>query len=405
MGLDRNGAAMNVPMGRIATSSSADATVLAAAGHRRKRLEQLLGLALAYRDCSRKELARTLGRDPTKLIPGTGVPKLDLVVELATVLDWPVGDVVDYLWATPAGDDDADEPDAQTTAAAHLREARRCRDEGRYREIVDSATRRLAEPGISRAHRRALQAVLAEAYYALWSLVEALAISRDLLDAYRARPPQTRQDKRTHAIALYLSGQTQRRLMMFEPRRIRPLGKAARSDLEEALVLCRRLSLDRDDPELEGKADTCIGAMIEIDVAIGARRPLDGLGQLMAGLDHIRDTTTFGAERLESYGWWCIYGCNIALRHLDDERELQQHMAVFTNKADEISNLLDDWPMRERVFTMQHTRWERAAGSTGFEIPVIIDSDDVRIITGAMGRFPFFKDTGWRILRTAQIIE
>jgi len=322
---------------------------------------------------------------------------------LATVLDWPVGDVVTYLWAPPA--DSNDEPDATTTTAAHLREARRCRDEGRYREVVDIATRRLGQPDISRAHRRALHAVLADAYYALWSLVEALAISRDLLDSYRASPPQTNQDKRTHAIALYLSGQTQRRMMFFEPRRTRALGKAARSDLAEALVLCRRLSLDRDDAELEGKADICVGAMIEADVAIGTRRPLDGLAELMAGLERVRDPTTLGDERLESYGWWCIYGCNIALRHLDDERELQQHMAVFTNKADEISNLLDDWPMRERVFTMQHTRWERATGSTGFEIPVVIDSDDVRIITGAMGRFPFFKDTGWRILRTAQIIE
>jgi len=388
-----------------ATLETPETEALAAASHRRRRLEQILGLAIAYRQCTRKELARILGRDPTKLVPGTGIPKLDFVVELATVLDWPVGDVVDYLWATPAGDDDTDEPDAQTTAAAHLREARRCRDEGRYREIVDSATRRLAEPGISPAQRRALQVVLAEAYYALWSLVEALAISRDLMDAYRASAPQTRQDKRTHAIAMYLCGQTQRRLMSFEPRRTRPLAKAARVDLEEALVLCRRLALDRDDPELEGKADTCVGAMIEVDVAIGACRPLDGLTQLLAGIEHVRDTTTFSDERLESYGWWCIYGCNIALRHLDDERELQQHMAVFTNKADEIANLLGDWAMRERVFTMQHTRWERAAGSTGFEIPVIIDKDDVRIITGAMGRFPFFRDTGWRILRTAQVIE
>ena len=385
------------------TLETPDIEALAAAAVRRRRLEQMLSLAIAYRNCTRKELARTLGRDPTKLVPGTGIPKLDLVVELATVLDWPVGDVVDYLWAPPAGSDD--EPDAATTTAAHLREARRCRDDGRYREVVDIVTRRLGEPDISRAHRRALQAVLAESYYALWSLVEALAISRDLLVAYRASPPQTRQDKRTYAIALYLSGQTQRRMISFEPRRTRTLGKAARSDLAEALVLCRRLSLDRDDPELEGKADTCVGAMIEADVAIGTRRPLDGLAELMAGLERVRDTTTFCDERLESYGWWCIYGCNIALRHLDDERELQQHMAVFTNKADEIANLLDDWPMRERVFTMQHTRWERAAGSTGFEIPVVIDSDDVRIITGAMGRFPFFKDTGWRILRSAQIIE
>ena len=46
-----------------------------------------------------------------------------------------------------------------------------------------------------------------------------------------------------------------------------------------------------------------------------------------------------------------------------------------------------------------------AAGSTGFEIPHVIDNDDVRIITGTMGRFPSFRPTGWRILETAQIID
>ena len=66
---------------------------------RRKRLERLLELAQAYKGWSRKELARTLGRDPTKLVPGTGIPKLDLVVELAGVLDWPVGDVAGFLWS------------------------------------------------------------------------------------------------------------------------------------------------------------------------------------------------------------------------------------------------------------------------------------------------------------------
>ncbi len=110
-------------------------------------------------------------------------------------------------------------------------------------------------------------------------------------------------------------------------------------------------------------------------------------------------------DRLESYGWWCIFGCNIALRHLSNERDLQQHMAVLTNKADEIANQLDNWAMRERVFTMHYTRWERATGSTGFEIPCVIDTDDVRIITGTMGRFPTFRDTGWRILQSAQVVD
>ncbi len=399
---------MTVPMGHIATSSAADATALAAAGHRRKRLEQLLGLALAYRDCSRKDLARTLGRDPTKLIPGTGVPKLDLVVELATVLDWPVGDVVAYLWSPPSNNGYANHDDgvpATNTAAADLREALRLRGGGRYLDIVATATRGLNEPGLSPARRRCLRSILADAYYALWSLVEALAVARDLLVTYRAAAPRTRQDQKIHALALYLSGQTQRRLVSIESRRTRPLASAARRDLEQSLALCRRLALERDDAALEGMANTCVGAMIEMDVAIGSRRPSDGLAQLLSGLDQARDTAALCPERLESYGWWCIYGCNIALRHLDDERELQQHMAVFTNKADEISEKLDDWSLRERVFTMQHTQWERAAGSTGFRIPCVIDNDDVRVITGAMGRFPCFRETGWCILESAQIIK
>ena len=80
-------------------------------------------------------------------------------------------------------------------------------------------------------------------------------------------------------------------------------------------------------------------------------------------------------------------------------------MAVLTNKADEIADRLDNWAMRERVFTMQYTRWERAMISTGFDIPCVIDSDDVRVIAGTMGRFPTFRDTGWRILQSAQIVD
>ena len=146
--------------------------------------------------------------------------------------------------------------------------------------------------------------------------------------------------------------------------------------------------------------------MIEADVALGQRSPADALAELTAGLDVVRDLDDgLVGDRLESYGWWCIFGCNIALRHLECERQLQQTMAILTNKADEIADRLDNWSMRERVFTMQHTRWERAVTSSGFEIPCVIDTDDVRVIAGTMGRFPAFRDTGWRILQSARIID
>ncbi|MEE8129337.1 MAG: hypothetical protein V3T48_03565, partial [Vicinamibacterales bacterium] len=74
---------------------------------RRKRLEQLLDLAQTYKGCSRKQLASALGRDPTKLVPKTGIPKLDMVVELAGALDWPVGEVASFLWGDRAPDSDS----------------------------------------------------------------------------------------------------------------------------------------------------------------------------------------------------------------------------------------------------------------------------------------------------------
>jgi hypothetical protein len=376
-----------------------------AATRRRRRLEQLLRLALAYRDCSRKELARVLGRDPTKLVPGTGIPKLDLVVELAGVLDWPVGEVASYLWNNHAAPADAARASAQQRARAHRRDALAWRRLGRYLDVVGSATRGLQETGAAPALRRRLQAILGEAYYALWSLVESRCICRDLLDGYEAQPPQTADDRRTQAFASFVSGQTARRRISVEPHRSKHLAADARQDLERALELYRRLAVDDDDELLAGRANTCLGAIIETDVILGGLRPSDAVARLSAGLDRIRDPTGPSGPRLESYGWWCIFGCNIALRHLADERAVQQHMAVFTNKADEIANELDNWSMRERVFTMQYTRWERAAGSTCFEIPCVIDSDDVRVITGTIGRFPTFRETGWRILHTAQIVD
>ena len=73
-------------------------------------------------------------------------------------------------------------------------------------------------------------------------------------------------------------------------------------------------------------------------------------------------------DELESFGWWCIFGCNVALRAERDERRVQSAMAIFTNKADEIAERLDHWAMRERVFTMEHTRRERSGEAADFEI-------------------------------------
>ena len=67
------------------------------AERRRTRLAHLLDLGQNYKSCTRKELARALGRDPTKLIPGSGVPKLDLVsVRVGETAAHKVGAVIGF---------------------------------------------------------------------------------------------------------------------------------------------------------------------------------------------------------------------------------------------------------------------------------------------------------------------
>ncbi len=409
---------------------------------RKGRLERLLELAQAYRGWNRKDLAKALGRDPTKLVPGTGIPKLDLVVQLAGVLDWPVGDVVGYLWHVNGVAEKAASGVAETfeTVDAAAREAHRegryqdmadlarkayelaqtpdqralsCNRSigawdgmGRYTELVKAARLGLGEPGVSADIRRVIQANLAVGYYSLWSLVESRSIAQEMIDWYAAHPPESFRDRRTHGFALYVSGNSYRRLISIEPQRARELAGLASVHLEQARRRFIELAAERPDAEyLAGVANTCAGGLIETEVELGLRDPPSALAEYLKGLDRVGDDCDkLVGDWLESYGWWCIFGCNVALRHVSSERELQQHMAVFTNKADEIANRLDNWAMRERVFTMHYTRWERASGATGFQIPCVIDTEDVRIITGAMGRFPTFRETGWRILRSAQVV-
>jgi len=411
------------------------------AEQRRLRLAQLLDLAQTYQGCTRKALARTLGRDPTKLIPGSGVPKLDLVVDLSRVLDWSVDDVVEFLWVEDEPKADAFEADADYEALDKA--AGEAYRSGRFRLMIDLAkrAREVATTGAQRARagnreaggwdglgrfqnilpalqgalqehpvdadvRRMLQSNLANTYYCLWSLVEARALAAELIHHYKDHPPDGIRDRRTQAYAYYVSGNTYRRLITQEPGLAKDHATAALTDLEVAGTLYRNLARELEDHSYDGIANTCDGGIIEAEVVLERRSAKDAIATLTAGLDHVQEAVdNEHAAHVESYGWWSIFGCNIALRSLSDEHELQQRMAVFTNKADEIAEHLDNWAIRERVFTMDHSRWERARGCTGFDIPRVVDDDDVRIITGTMARFPTFRDTGWRILESAKVIR
>lgn len=406
---------------------------------RRRRLAHLLELAQNYRGWSRRELARALGRDPTKLIPGSGIPKLDLVVDLAAVLDWSVEDVVGFFWSREEAAEETAEQRSHDFAGldqqardAHRsgqymlmtklaetaygiaqtpdERARACNREaggwdgmGRFQNSLRAVQRGLQEPGVGGELRRMLQSNLANAYYTLWSLVEAKSIAGDLIEWYRHNPPESPRDRRSQAFAHYVRGHAHRRLLGNEHDRAVHFARLAQQDLSLAEQLYLDIERETGDASFAGIANTCRGGRIEVDVTLGLRTPGAAVEAFRRGLDADIAEARPG-DWLESWGWWCIFACNVILRSISDEQELQHLMAIFTNKADEIAEALDSWTIRERVFTMEHTRWERAVGCTGFQIPHTVDKEDIRVITGTMARFPAFRETGWHILRSARLV-
>lgn len=404
---------------------------------RKERLHRLLDLARVSRGWTRAELARALGRDPTKLYTDSGNPKLDFVVALAETLEWPVDEVVGALWddsGAPEGGDPGEFEDLDRQAmAAHAageysrmvetaqrqysiartpeQRALACNREaggwdglGRYPKALDAVRRGLQESPISGDLRLRLQGNLANAYYTLWELAPALGTAQVLVEWHTANPPSEPKQMKRWAFSHYVRGNTYRRLMSTEPENRESHALRAKADLEKAREMYLDLAKRLDDESLAGIANTCRGGLMQVDVELGLREASGAIDELMDGLGAVVDTGKAAVgDWLESYGWWCIFGGNIALRHLKGRR-LQQVMAVFTNKALEIAERLDNWAMRERVFTMQYALHEVMVDSTDFDIDFTIDDEDRRLIAGAMGRFPRFRGVGWRILNTAKLV-
>ncbi|MBC8522843.1 hypothetical protein H8D29_02845 [PVC group bacterium] len=406
---------------------------------RKSRLEQLLELAQTYRGWTRRELAKTLGRDPTKLIPNSGSPKIDLVMFIAEILDWTVDEVAKWLCDGEESktftqskssfetlDTDAKHAhrngeyremikiandalgvakNAEERARAYNRIAGGYDGLGRFSKVLRAAQSGLREHPVTTSLRLLLQTTAANAHYTLWELDEAQGMAQRVVDVYKESPPETNRDLVAQAHAWFVLGQSQRRMLDINPEQSVTHAETARKSLTCAAELYESIAKNIHD-SFGGIANTCRGGIIEVEVVLGRHDAREALARVVDGLNPVIDVTNVKkGDWLESYGWWCIFGCNIVLRHISDERDLQRYMALFTNKADEVANRLDHWAMRERVFSMQFEGRHRLIGWTGQDIPVVIDREDIRLITGTMGRFPQFKETGWSLLNTSNVIR
>ena len=395
-----------------------------------------MDLARVYRGWSRQELASNLGRDLSKVVPDSGNPKLDLVVALAEALDWSIGDVAQCVWdepmqLPPCGLDFA-ALDAQAMEAHRAGDWRRLVAGGAMllRAASTPAERARALNRISGGHdglgrhgksleciREALSLApltpglelmlrvnLCGAHYSLWHVAEARAAARELVEQFEARAPEGRLERVAQAFALMYRGQCARRAIAAMPDTAKRNATEARADLERAGTLFSKLAREFGDDSYGGVANTCRGALMEVDCALGTLDPVDAVATITEALGGVEDPQLAPpGDWLESYGWWCIFGCNIAVRYLQDP-QFHRAMAIFTNKAVEIADRLDNWSLRERAFSLEQARRDRLQKSTGFDAEWVLDEEEVRTITGTMGRFPSFRETGWKILTEARIV-
>ncbi|HBS29660.1 MAG TPA: hypothetical protein DEB06_09480 [Phycisphaerales bacterium] len=408
---------------------------------RKERLEALVHLARVSKGWNRAQLAKALGRDPTKLLPESANPKMDYLVSLAEVLEWPVGEVVEAIWSGADSPLAAETPQGETFEAlneelmgavrrgdykavvslgqrmyrvarsaderahASVREAAGWDGLGRYQKVLEVVQRGLRQGPMSVRLRLVLQASLANAQYTLWDLTPALGTSEVLARWYASNPPEKQHDWKRVAYVHYVRGNTHRRLMAMEPENLLLHAESAKADLEQSRSSYTRLAGELADPSLLGVANTCRGGLIEVGVELKERSPSEAVALMRSELAASVDLgPTVAGDWIESWGWWCIFASNIAMRHLTGP-ERQQALKWLLGKALEVADRLDNWSMRERVFTIQFALHDRLSAETGLDLPLTINEEDRSVISATMSRFPSFRPTAWRILETAQVVS
>ena len=330
---------------------------------------------------------------------------------------------------------------------------------GRYTRVLECVREGLAEREIGTDIRTMLTVNLANAHYTLWNLQEARSIAEGVLERFAGEAPVARIDRVAEAFGRALRGHARRRMLATaEPgAELDAAAASAVHDLRLAAELYRRLADDYGDAQYEALAHTARGGVIEARVAAGEIAGADAIEIILAELDRFVDLHTEPSPQLvESAGWWAVFGANIAVRMGECRADagataavdpagrsadrstprgrarrggigarsstspstgastsasastsalgIDRAIAICTNKASEVADHLGHWPMRERAFTLEWLRRSTLGRIAGDDLASwTLDAEDLRILVGAMGRFPFFRQTGWAILERASI--
>lgn len=425
-------------------------------GASRDRLEEMITMVQSYRGWSQKQVAEALDRNVHALVPDSGNPKLDLVVKLSDILDWPLEMVVADLKeaereaaaakrakdpALETGATDVRRPSVPETAKAiihrawELCEAEKWEDVltltdpesfdgvegldaesrgwlGYYRQVaLESAGQYLAAIDCCRwslestRHDSAaawrLRTALAYLLLTIGSATEADGVAVGVigeLGTLESSDPLREQ----RALAHYVRGLARRSLAVRGDGFSAPLLAQAREHIEKAaLEFEDHASYGGSVRNLSMTATArCVAR--EIDVLLGDASAAKFVTGVVLSLDIETTTASMDSNAAESLGWRCLVAARVIIAFRDQIEDPDRMLAILTNKADEVAERLGHWALRERLFAIEHLH-RVLIESTGEALPIWnLDEEDLRTLMGTMGRFPRFRKLGWKILTAAR---
>ena len=388
----------------------------------RERLEELQALARTYRSWSVKELAHALGRQPGRLVPESGMPKIDLVVALAKALDWPVEAVVDHL-VKPASD--ARRSIAQDTAADFKRlynESLAKRVERDFAEAVrlavragaaaDTPTRKAAALSAeAAAHESAgsftesvrclRHAVLIEGVAVEWRMLcdaklanmlfmqgqpsHSLGIAASVLE-YLDTLPINEITRCARAIAHWSRGHALRSSIPVgncDP--WKPLAESARTDFIAARDIIHELAETQDATTAHyGTMAASIDAVIlELDAICAPDASESVLRELLA---IVREAGSLEPTLGERKAWAAVALANTAKRFLDDDmqRRGMLEIASATLRAHAIAT--SNWYFAHQHLELDAERRRKLAGNA--VAPRALDAMEAKLVAGVLGQVP-----------------
>jgi tetratricopeptide (TPR) repeat protein len=388
----------------------------------RERLEELQALARTYRNWSVKELAIALGRQPGRLIPDSGMPKIDVVVGLAKALDWPIEAVVDHLMKPNARQTVRQGGDKPSDYASLFNESLQKRLERDYfgaircavraGAVADNPTRRAAAWTIeSDAHEasgsyqealRCLQVASQIGEIALdWRLLidtkianvlfmqgggtQVIGIASSVLD-YASNAEQTHVLDLARSLAYWARGHALRASIPtkgFEA--WKSIAANARADFEASRAIALELQASE-----AGYGDKNLTYLTAIDVILMELHAVVGADFACSAIDNlvgvVREGGSSATGMSERKAWASLALANTAKRYLGDEMQLWGILELCSAALKAHAMATSNWYFGHRHLELDGER-RRRLGFIGLGAKALGPAD-ARLIAGVLGHVP-----------------